>query len=75
MNFAWHQSRLEVARSAGGGSGGSSGPVAGDPDVRARAASAAAAKAHVLDPAARNCSPHTPCDPDVAQAPAPTDRT
>lgn len=73
MNFAWHQCRLEAARSAAGDGSGRS---ADDPGRRARAtiASAAAAKAHVVDPTARDCSPHTPCDPDVAQAPTPTDR-
>ena len=66
MNFAWHQCRLEAARSGGG--------TSAEADQRTSRAAGTDAKPHVVDPAARSCSPHTPCDPDVAQSPASTDR-
>ncbi len=67
MNFAWHQCRLEAARSGGAG-------TPSNVDEHTRRAAGTDAKPHVVDPTARSCSPHAPCDPDVAQAPALTDR-
>ena len=72
MNFAWHQCLLETARSGGGTRDGGGGPPPAADDRTLRAAGTDA-KPHVIDPTARSCSPHAPCDPDVAQAPASTD--
>ncbi|HEX8912333.1 MAG TPA: hypothetical protein VF796_08225 [Humisphaera sp.] len=58
MNFAWRQ-----ARATSGGNGHADGHAG-----QTRAAGTDA-RPYVIDPAA-NCSPHTPCDPAVAQQPA-----
>ena len=73
MNFAWHQCRLEANRSAGGGGDGGGGKATAGADERARRDAGTDARPYVVDPTVRNCSPHAPCDPDVAQAPASTD--
>ena len=71
MNFAWHQCRLEAAQSTDGAGAGRE--ATEGPDECARRAAGTTTKPHVVDPTVRNCSPHAPCDPDVAQAPASTD--